>query len=147
MTEAVDMENPDLEETGLDDLIEEWEAEQGEKEAEANKASPEDLEKARKLAEKMNGGFLWMVNRTQCPHVQLDQVIDREQGDEAFLPLAEKFGGEVPPWLAQFEPYIAAGIYMGSVIITARAAEGQALELIEQQKQGAEDGGESEPRA
>lgn len=146
MTEAVQNENHDLEEPGLDDLINEWEDDQAEAEAEANKATPEDLEKARKLAEKMNGGFLWMVNRTQCPHVQLDQVIDREQGDEAFLPLAEKFGGEVPPWLAQFEPYIAAGIYMGSVIITARAAEGQALELIEQQKQGAEDGEKREPQ-
>lgn len=150
MTEAVQTESQTLEEPGLDDLINEWEDDQAEAEAEANKATPEDLEKARKLAEKINGGFLWAVNKTQSPSVDLckltDQegnpLIDQEKGTEAFLPLAEKFGGEVPPWLAQFEPYIKAGMYMGGVIITARQVEAQvAAQLARQESmKGGQDG-------
>lgn len=141
---AEPIENTDADGPGLDDLIEEWESEQADAEAEASRPKPEDVEKARRLAEKMNGGFLWVVNRTQCPHVELRQLVDPDQGAEAFIPLAEKFGGEVPPWLAQFEPYITAGVYMGSVIITARAAEAQALAMIEKQQEGGEHGEERE---
>lgn len=132
---------------GLDEMYSEWQAEQAEAEELENQPDPSEVERAKALAEKMNGGFLWIVNRTQCPHVRIDQLIDPEQGAEAFQPLAERFGGEVPPWLEQFQPYIAAGVYMGQVIITARQAEAQALELIEKQKQqGGADGQEPGPQ-
>jgi len=145
MTEAVAVQHKDQSGPGLDDFIQEWEDDQAEAEAEANKVSPEDKEKVRAMAAKMDDGFLWLVTRTQCPHVQLDQMVDREKGREAFMPLAEKFGGEVPPWMIQFEPYIAAGMYMGGVIMTARKAEAQALAQIEAQK-GAGDGEKRESR-
>lgn len=132
---------------GLDEMLGEWEAEQAEAEELENQPDPSEVERAKELAEKMNTGFLWIVNRTQCPHVRIDQVIDPDQGAEAFQPLAERFGGEVPPWLLQFQPYIAAGVYMGQVIITARQAEAQAIEMIEAQKQqGGANGQEPGPQ-
>lgn len=137
---------------GLDDMIQEWEQQEAEAEAEASKLDPEQQERARKLAEKINGGFLKVVKYTQAPHVELEQIIDREKGNEAFLPLAEEFGGEVPPWLAamleKYDPYIKAGWYMGTTIYAARKAEAQVVEYLEkkqrQQQQGAVDGQEPE---
>lgn len=133
----------------VDSLISEWEAEEGQAEAEANRLSPEEERKVREMAEKLNGGFLFLVKKTQCPHVDLDAVIDREKGDQAMMPLAEKFGGEVPDWIRPFIPYFEAGIYMGTTIATAREAERQVLEHLarEQQKQeqGARHGEQSEP--
>lgn len=126
----------------LEDLAQEWDAEQAEAEAEASKPDPDEIEKARALAERMNGGFLWMVNRTQCPHVKIDEIVEREKGDDAFLPLAEKWGGEVPEWLQQFSPYIGAGVYMATTIITARQVERQILEQAEKQAREAGQHGE-----
>lgn len=118
----------------LDELESEWQAEQASQEAQANQPDPEEIRQAEELAKRINGGFLWVVNRTQCPHVNIDEIVDREQGDEAFLPLAEKWGGEVPEWLQALQPYIAAGVYMGSTIITARQIERQMLEEAERRK-------------
>lgn len=143
VAEAVQQEGP-----SLDDYLAEHEAETAAAEAEADKLDPAEIEKARKLAEKMNAGFLWIVNRTQCPHVKIDQVIDRDEGDEAFQALAERWGGEVPAWLQRFEPYVAAGVYMGTAIVTARQAEAQAVEILkarqQQQAQGGDGGQESQ---
>lgn len=149
MTEA--LHDVETEGESLAELLEEYEHEQAEEAAEAARPDPADLERARKLAEKMNGGFLWVVNRTQCPHVKIDEVVDRKQGDEAFIPLAEKWGGEVPPWLAVLEPYIAAGVYMGTTIASARQAEALVIEdarrRAQQHNQGAPNGQESQPGA
>lgn len=126
----------------LDDLEQEWEASQAEAEAEAARPDPDEIERAKKLAERMNAGFLWMVNRTQCPHVSIDEIVDRAKGDEAFEPLAERWGGEVPEWLAQFSPYIGAGVYMATTIVTARQVERQILEAAERQQREAGANGE-----
>lgn len=147
MTEAAEVIENEVD--GLDDMIEQWEDEQAAEEAKANEPTPEDKEKAEKLAKKMNTGFLWIVNRTQCPHVKIDQVIDRDEGDEAFEALAERWGGEVPEWLQRFEPYIAAGVYMGTAVVTARQAEAQAVEILkqrQQQQEAGQHGEEPEPR-
>lgn len=132
----------------LDELESEWQAEQASQEAEANQPDPEEIRQAEELAKRINGGFLWIVNRTQCPHVDINEIVDRAQGDEAFLPLAEKWGGEVPEWLQALQPYIAAGVYMGSTIITARQIERQIIEEAErqrkQQEEGATNGEESQ---
>ena len=132
----------------LDELEQEWQAEQESQQAEANRPDPEELRQAEQLAKRINAGFLWAVNRTQCPHVNIDEIVNREQGDEAFIPLAEKWGGEVPEWVQALQPYIAAGVYMGSTIITARQIERQIIEEAERQKAAKEDatsGKESEP--
>jgi len=144
--ESVDLQQGDqYEGETLDDLASEWEAEQAEAEAAENQPSKEDIEKARKLAEKMNAGFLWIVNRTQCPHVDISKIVEEEQGVDAFEPLAERWGGEVPEWLQQFIPYIGAGVYMATTIVTARQVERQVIEQAkanQQQQEGAQHGEE-----
>jgi hypothetical protein len=136
------------EEDGLDDLVQEWESEKADAEAEASRPSAEEERRAKELAERMNAGFLWIVNRTQCPHVDIEEIVDREKGNEAFEPLAEKWGGEVPAWVQQFSPYIGAGVYMATTIVTARQIERQMVEEAERKEkaQGGQDGGESESR-
>lgn len=131
----------------LDDLEQEWQAEQAEAETEASRVTPEEAEKARKLAEQMNSSFLWIVNRTQCPHVDIDQIVEREKGVDAFEPLAEKWGGEVPEWLLQFQPYIGAGVYMATTIVTARQIERQVLEAAAAEKQKQEGGNDGQEPA
>lgn len=152
--EVMTNEAAEVDGEGLDEMIRDYEAEQAEAEAEANQPDPEEEERARKLAEKINSGFLKAVKFTQAPHVDIEQIVDREKGNEAFLPLAQEFGGEVPPWLAamieKYDPYIKAGWYMGTTIYAARKAEAQVLEYLErqrrqQQQEGAANGQESEP--
>jgi hypothetical protein len=134
---------PESEGVTLDDLENEWQAEQ--KTAEDLASAPDAAEKAEAeaLAARINAGFLWMVNRTQCPHIEIENVVDRAKGDEAFLPLAEKWGGEVPEWLMALQPYIGAGVYMGTTIITARQIERQIIEEAERQKAAAAEGADS----
>jgi hypothetical protein len=126
----------------LADLESEWQSGQEQAEALENQPTPDEAAAAAALAARINGGFLWLVNRTQCPHVDIDELVNREKGNEAFLPLAEKWGGEVPPWLAVLEPYIAAGVYMGTTIVTAKQVEAQ---IVAQAKAAAESeaGGDS----
>lgn len=126
----------------LDDLRDELDQEEAEAAAQAEKPSAEDEAKARAFAEEMNNAFLWIVNRTQCPHIDIDQVVNREKGVDSLEPLAAQWGGEIPAWLKPFRPYLAAGVYMGATIVTARQAERQALEILKQQ-QGGEHGQES----
>ncbi len=140
MTEAA--EKIEHEGETLDDLEQEWQAEQAEAEAIENEPTAEERRKAEELAKRMNAGFLWLVNRTQCPHVEIDKIVDRAKGDEAFEPLAEKWGGEVPAWVQQFSPYIGAGVYMATTIITARQVERQILEEAERQQKQAREAGQ-----
>lgn len=129
----------DEEGAGLDELIGEWEAAEQAEQAEAEKLTPDQEAAARKFAEKMNTGFLWVVQKTQCPHVDIEQLVDREAGNEALLPLAEAWGGETPPWLAalmeKYDPYIKAGWYMGMTIYTAKQAEAYVVEQAKKQQQ------------
>lgn len=141
--EAVDLEQHETHEgESLDDLAAEWQAEQAEEQQAESQLSREEIERARKLAEKMNKGFLWVVNRTQCPHVDINQIVDQEQGVEAFEPLAERWGGEVPEWLQQFSPYIGAGVYMATTIVTARQVERQVIEQARAKQQQSQEGGQ-----
>lgn len=139
---------------GLDDLIGDLEAEeqteqrQREKEAEqAEKLTAEQEAKVRAMAERINSGFLFVVDRAVCPSVPVDQVADREKGNEAFYPLAKELGGEMPEWLAEFldkyNPYIKAGVYMGMTIYTARICETAAVEAAENaEAEGGDSGGQ-----
>jgi len=131
MTEAA--EKIEHEGETLDDLEQEWQAEQAEAEAAENEPTKAEKEKAREMAESMNDSFLWLVQNFQCPHVEIDQFVNREKGVKSFEPLAEKFGGEVPEWIKPFKPYFAAGIYMGMTIREARRYEAMAVEQIKQQ--------------
>lgn len=131
---------------GLDDLMEELgkeeaekaKAEQEEKE-QAEQPSQSDMEKAKALASRMNDGFLWVVDKTVCPSVPIDDVADREKGVEAMLPLALEFGGEVPPFvlvlMKKYGPYIKAGVYMGSTIYAAKATEAAIQKALAEQGQ------------
>ena len=128
MNEAVEIVEND--EFGIDDLIEAEETEKAQAQAEAARPDDAELQKARLLAEKMNAGFLFGVNKLVCPSVDdLEQLIDREAGNDALLPLAMELGGEVPPWLValqeKYGPWIGAGMYMGTTIYTLKKAEKQ----------------------
>jgi len=142
LTEQVDV----VENETLADLESEWQSTQADNEALENQPTADEVAQAAALAARINSGFLWLVNRTQCPHVAIDEIVDRKAGNEAFLPLAEKWGGEVPPWLAALEPYIAAGVYMGTTIVTAKQVEAQIIAQAEKaakESQGAAGGEES----
>jgi hypothetical protein len=145
MNKAVEMEAVEHEGETLADLEQEWQETQAEAEDLENQPSKAEQQQAEALAARINTGFLWLVNRTQCPHVHIDDIVNREAGNDAFLPLAEKWGGEVPPWMAALEPYIAAGVYMGSTIVTAKQVEAQVIEDARQaQKAQQESGGDGE---
>ncbi|MDX1801578.1 MAG: hypothetical protein R3303_11655 [Marinobacter sp.] len=123
----------------LDDLEQEWQQAQAEQEEEARRPDPEEQERAREFAKKINGGFLKAVKFFRCPHVDIDSLIDREKGDKAFIPLAEKYGGEMPPWMAalmkKYEAEFSAGAYMASTIYHAGKAEAEVVEYLRQQQQ------------
>lgn len=119
---------------GLDSLIQDAEQDeinqQRAEEAAAHEAAqPSDfeLEKARMFAKQMNTVFLFAVDKAVCPSVSIHEHVEREDGEEAFLPLAQAMGGEIPPWLARlladYAPYIGAGMYMGTTVFMARKLE------------------------
>lgn len=144
MSEAVDFES---EEFGIDDLIKEEEKEQAEQQAEAEKPDNSDLEKARLFAEKMNTGFLFGVNKMVCPSVEaIDDFVDREAGVDALTPLALSMGGAAPDWVVEFmqkyQPYIAAGMYMGMTIYTASQMEKMIIAEAEAANSKKDDTGE-----
>lgn len=135
MNEAIEaVEN---EEFGLDDLIEAEEKESEQKQRESAQQQEEEskpdnfeLEKARLLASKMNWGFLFAVNKLVCPSIDnIDEYIDREAGNEAFVPLALEMGGEVPEWVLtlqkKYGPYFVAGAYAAGTIYSLKQVEKQ----------------------
>jgi hypothetical protein len=115
-------------EHGLDEFIADYEQSEAEQARIDAKPDASEVKRAEALAEKMNGSFLWLVNRTQCPHVALKEMVNKEEGEAAFYGLAEKWGGEVPPWMEAVQPYIAAGVYMGVTIAVARDAEAAVID-------------------
>lgn len=143
MSEVVENE---VEEFGLDDLIEAEEKERADEALEAEQPSQSELERAQAFAEKLNAGFLFGVSKFVCPSVEsIDEVIDREAGTEALTPLAMEMGGTMPPWMAEFlakyDPYIKAGVYMGMTVYTASQIEKQLQAQAEEAEQGGNDGG------
>ena len=145
MKEAI--KNEEVEEFGLDDLIEAEERESKEKLAEEEKPDDDELEKARAFAEKINMVFLFGVNKAVCPSVEtIDDVIDREAGNEALLPLALSMGGTTPEWMiefmAKYDPYIKAGVYMGMTVYTASKIEKALKEQAEKEPEKDSDNGE-----
>ncbi len=150
---AEELTGVDDEAHGLDDLIgdleteEQTEQRQREKEAEqAEKLTAEQEAKVRAMAARLNGGFLFVVDKAVCPSVPVDKIADRDKGNEAFYPLAKELNGEMPQWMAEFiekyNPYIKAGVYMGMTIYTARKCEAAAVEAAEMEgAEGAENGG------
>lgn len=137
---------------GLDELIQEEEGnleqEAAKREAAEEKAkqlTQAQIEKAKVLAARMNGVFLFAVDKAVCPSVPVSDIVDRAKGDAALLPLAMSWGGEMPDWLErfleQYQPYIAAGVYMGTTIYTARRVEIAIRQQAEDQaKQEQQDG-------
>lgn len=141
--------NEQTEEFSLSDLKEEEERLEAEQEALENQPDQSEIERARAFAEKLNTGFLFGVNRLVCPSVvDIDEVVDREAGNEALLPLAMELGGDVPPWVLAFQekygPWIKAGVYMGTTIYTLKKVEMMLQEEAEKAKKADEQGGNSE---
>lgn len=137
-------EAAEVEELGLDDLIEAEEKEQAQAQFEEDQPDQTELERARIFAEKLNMGFLFGVNKMVCPSVEsIDDIVNREAGTEALTPLALEMGGTTPPWLVEFlqkyDPYIKAGIYMGMTVYTASQVEKQ---IRAEQEKEAENGSE-----
>ncbi|NIB44742.1 hypothetical protein HBA55_34500 [Pseudomaricurvus alkylphenolicus] len=134
-TPAVE-EQPD----GLDHLIEaedaaeqaEQRAQQEEK-AKAEQPTHDDIERAKAFASQLNGAFLFGVDKVVCPSIDIGDHVDPSEGDAKLLPLALAMGGEIPTWLkeliAQWGPYVGAGLYMGTTIYQARK-----LELAERER-------------
>jgi len=135
MSKAAEQISEQEEEHGLGEFIEEFEAQEAEQERINSQPDASEVKRAEALAAKMNGSFLWLVNRTQCPHVALKEMVNQQEGEDAFYGLAEKWGGEVPAWMEAVQPYIAAGVYMGVTIAVARDAEASVVEAAKQQAQ------------
>ena len=60
----------------------------------------------------------------------------KEQGVEAFAPIASDFAGDMPDWLKPYAKYLSAGIFISGVIFEANRQE-----KIEMQKQEVKAGG------
>lgn len=141
---------------GLDDLIDQEQVNEEQQEHEdqqelinADQPTSDEVERAKQMAAMINDKFLVGVNFVCCPSVAIDQIADREKGNEAFFPLALKHGGEVPPWLLtlykDWMPYIGAAYYMGKTIAVARKVEAAIQEQAEEEhkkQQGDNDGEE-----
>lgn len=149
MSEEVEVIEADQDEKhGLDSMVEKEEQhsqEQQKKQAEDDEKSkhpsPEELERATRLARRINAGFLFGVDNAVCPSVDVYSVVDSEVGDEAFIPLALAFDGDIPDWLKemveQWMPYAGAGWYMYKAISGARRAELEARAQAEIAKKAA----------
>lgn len=71
----------------------------------------------------------------------------RANGEEALLPVARDFSGELPEWLQPYVHYIHAGMWVGGVLVgtymakrRADAEEARQAEAERQAAQGAGDG-------
>lgn len=144
MSEAIS--NQENEDFNLDDLIEAEARETKEQQEEEAKPDQSELERARAFAEKLNAVFLFGVSKAVCPSVEnIDDIVNREEGNEALTPLALEMGGTVPPWLSEFlakyDPYIKAGIYAGMTVFTAAKIEKHLQEEAEKAAKEARENG------
>ena len=95
----------------------------------------EDHELATKaLAGSMVKGLEKLV-QMRYPVFKLDDD-GKEQGVEAFAPIASDFAGDMPDWLKPYAKYLSAGMFISGVIFEANRQE-----KIEMQKQEVKAGG------
>lgn len=95
----------------------------------------EDHELATKaLAGSMVKGLEKLV-QMRYPVFKLDND-GKEQGVEAFAPIASDFAGDMPDWLKPYAKYLSAGMFISGVIFEANRQE-----KIEMQKQEVKGGG------
>lgn len=66
----------------------------------------------------------------------------KANGEEALFPVAEDFSGEIPEWLRPYMHYLAAGLWIGGVLVGAYKArrEDDAKDDREKNEQGQERG-------
>lgn len=66
----------------------------------------------------------------------------RASGEESLLPVARDFSGEVPEWLRPYMHYLAAGLWIGGVLVGAYRGkrEDDARARQEAKRQGQEEG-------
>ena len=86
------------------------------------------------LAASMVKGLEKLV-QMRYPVFKLDED-GKEQGVEAFAPIASDFAGDMPDWLKPYAKYLSAGMFISGVIFEANRQE-----KIETQKQEVKGGG------
>lgn len=86
------------------------------------------------LAASMVKGLEKLV-QMRYPVFKLDED-GKEQGVEAFAPIASDFAGDMPDWLKPYAKYLSAGMFISGVIFEAKRQE-----KIEMQKQEVKAGG------
>lgn len=86
------------------------------------------------LAGSMVKGLEKLV-QMRYPIFKLDED-GKEQGVEAFAPIASDFAGDMPDWLKPYAKYLSAGMFITGVIFEANRQE-----KIEIQKQEVKAGG------
>lgn len=103
--------------------------------SESVELTSEDHELATKaLAGSMVKGLEKLV-QMRYPVFKLDED-GKEQGVEAFAPIASDFAGDMPDWLKPYAKYLSAGMFISGVIFEANRQE-----KIEMQKQEVKAGG------
>lgn len=86
------------------------------------------------LAGSMVSGLEKLV-QMRYPIFKLDEC-GKEQGIEAFAPIASDFAGDMPDWLKPYAKYLSAGMFITGVIFEANRQE-----KVELQKQEVGKGG------
>ena len=128
----------------LDSLITEAEEEAAQEQALENAESEEDeaerLARADRLAARFNGGLWWSLSKVYPAATVPEEKI--EEGKEALVPLAEKYGESMPDWVDDFmeKPEIKAGLYVGAAIMAARSSHLLAIEAEQEEAEKAQGG-------
>lgn len=86
------------------------------------------------LAGSMVSGLEKLV-QMRYPIFKLDEC-GREQGIEAFAPIASDFAGDMPDWLKPYAKYLSAGMFITGVIFEANRQEKVELQKKEVGKGG-----------
>lgn len=115
-------------------------AEQEEQEAEATHAGAE-----------LSAGFIVMMAENTAlsiwPFLEFDEV-QKQRTVELLIPVIEKHGGELPPWLAQYKEELMLGGHVALMIVMARAQikrEERRLQEEEKQREAANEAGNGAP--
>ncbi|MFP3343525.1 hypothetical protein R0J87_13550 [Halomonas sp. SIMBA_159] len=106
--------------------------EQQEQAAEGDWSSAEQDEQQVQALAKMAVQGVEMAAELIKPGHKLDAE-SRAQGEAAMMPVAQDFAGELPEWLKPYVHYLAAGLWMGGVMVGAYKAKRE--EEAEQEKQ------------
>jgi len=128
----------------LDSLITEAEEEAAQEQALENAESEEEaserLDRADRLASRFNSGLWWSLSKVYPAASVPEEKI--EEGKEALVPLAEKYGESMPDWVDDFmeKPEIKAGLYVGAAIMAARSSHLAAIAEAENEAEKAQGG-------